>query len=40
MTSKTTTNNKKWMYVFPFKYNGDLTVAIRLIEVLGLEQGE
>ena len=40
MTSKTTTNNKKWMYVFPFKYNGDLTVAIRLIEVLGLEQCE
>ena len=40
MISETTTDNKNWMYVFPLKLKGDLTVAIRLLEVLGLKPGE
>ena len=36
----TTTTTNKFKYVFPLKCNSDLTVAIRLIEVLGLKQGE
>lgn len=40
MTTATTTNNNKLKYVFPLKSSDDLTIAIRLIEVLGLKQGD